>query len=127
LDHLWCAAVVVNIAFCDALVDEQNDNVLVASGTLPDISHEERDRFLSVCPELKILYPSLHDPSCFGASPNSTVCAKTICALQVFCIGVEVTGLVNREFYGPRFQEEKEAVDDNVMVSLSDQHLNRSE
>ena len=35
------------------------------------------------CPELKQLYPSLHDPSCFGASPNGDVCRTTICALQI--------------------------------------------
>eukprot|EP01035_Chromulina_nebulosa_P017102 gene17102-22616_t len=60
-----------------------NQSVLTASGTLPDIPFDERDKFLSYCPELKLLYPSLHDPNCFGASPNAEKCAASICALRV--------------------------------------------
>jgi hypothetical protein len=61
-----------------------NDEVLVASGTLPVVPFDEREKFLTqICPELKILYPSLHDPSCFGATPNGTKCATTICALRI--------------------------------------------
>ncbi len=31
---------------------------------------------------IKIIFPSLHDPNCFGATPNGTKCAKSICALN---------------------------------------------
>lgn len=59
-----------------------NESVLVVSGTLPDVPFITRDKFLQYCPELKMVYPSLHDPNCFGASPNGEECAKSICALK---------------------------------------------
>lgn len=59
-----------------------NESVLVATGTLPDVEYSIRDTFLQFCPEMKFMYPSLHDPNCFGASPNGEECAKSICALK---------------------------------------------
>ena len=54
----------------------------VVQGTLPSLSHDIRESFLSLCPELKIIFPVLHSPHCFGAHPNSEKCAETICALR---------------------------------------------
>ena len=51
-------------------------------GTLPSVTFEERDKFMKLCPEMKIFYPSLHDPGCFGAQPDGERCKKTICALK---------------------------------------------
>ena len=51
-------------------------------GTLPRLEHEVREAFLMLCPELKVIFPVLHSPHCFGAHPNSEKCAETICALQ---------------------------------------------
>lgn len=66
-----------------AAVDRYASNeVLAASGILAGLSNEARDIFLSYCPELKMLYPSLHDPHCFGAEPDGVECAKSICALR---------------------------------------------
>ena len=59
-----------------------NDDVLVASGTLGVLDHDAREKFLAICPELKLIFPSLHNPNCFGAAPNGEECAKNICALQ---------------------------------------------
>jgi hypothetical protein len=47
-----------------------NDDVLVASGILPVLSYKHRLNFFNFCPEIKILFPPLHDPHCFGAKPN---------------------------------------------------------
>jgi len=55
---------------------------LVASGTLPSMPYDMRDAFLTVCPELKMIFPSLHEPSCFGAHPDAEGCKKSICALR---------------------------------------------
>ncbi len=55
---------------------------LVASGTLPYLPFDIRDSFLSICPELKVIFPSMHDPACFGAHPNGAKCAQSICALR---------------------------------------------
>ena len=60
-----------------------NSRNLVVSGTLAALSHKEREVFMLTCPELKTLYPSLHEPACFGATPNGDKCAKSICALEV--------------------------------------------
>ena len=37
---------------------------------------------MTICPEIKMIFPSLHDPSCFGAKPNGEKCKKSICALR---------------------------------------------
>jgi hypothetical protein len=60
-----------------------NDSVLVISGTLPSVTFDDRDKFIALCPELKMVYPALHDPNCFGATPNGEKCAMNICALKV--------------------------------------------
>ena len=60
-----------------------NNSVLVASGTIPAAPFQERDKFINYCVEIKTLYPSMHEPNCFGASPNAEKCAKSICALEV--------------------------------------------
>lgn len=59
-----------------------NNDVWAVAGTLPDVPFKERDKFLQLCPEIKMFYPSLHDPGCFGASPDTDKCAASICALR---------------------------------------------
>jgi hypothetical protein len=55
---------------------------LVVSGTHPRLTFQERDVLLKHCPELKIIFPSLHEPACFGARPKPDICKASICALQ---------------------------------------------
>lgn len=55
---------------------------LVISGTQGHLNWTSRDVLIGVCPELKVIFPSLHEPSCFGAHPNGEKCKATICALQ---------------------------------------------
>jgi hypothetical protein len=62
--------------------DWVNDTVLVASSTIPDADFQARDRFIQYCPELKMLFPIMHDPSCYGAAPNANQCAASLCALK---------------------------------------------
>jgi hypothetical protein len=52
------------------------------SDTLPGISLESRAHLIDLCPEMKILFPSLHEPGCFGASLQREKCAASICALN---------------------------------------------
>lgn len=54
----------------------------VASGTFANLAWDERETLLKHCPEIKTIFPSLHEPSCFGAHPQPDICRKTICALQ---------------------------------------------
>lgn len=54
----------------------------VVSGTIPQFSHPARELMLDLCPELKLIFPSLHNPACFGAHPKSDKCAESICALR---------------------------------------------
>ena len=56
--------------------------VLVASGTLPGLDDKGREAFIQLCPEVKMFYPSLHNPNCFGAKVYKDLCAKSICALN---------------------------------------------
>lgn len=53
-----------------------------AVGLFRRLGDEQREMLLSSCPELKVIFPSLHNPSCFGATPNSDECAASICALR---------------------------------------------
>jgi len=59
-----------------------NDRVWAVSGTLPELPYEVREKFMSLCPEMKIFYPALHEPACFGAHPDGEACGKSICALK---------------------------------------------
>ena len=59
-----------------------HEDVLVASGTLPGLSDAEREKFTQICPEIKVLYPSIHSPFCFGAKVDSDKCALSICATK---------------------------------------------
>jgi hypothetical protein len=65
-----------------AIDNHLTHEVLVVSGILPAVPFRERDKFIGYCPEVKMFYPSLHDPACFGASPDSEKCAASICALK---------------------------------------------
>jgi len=55
---------------------------MILSGTLDKLDHESREVILFLCPELKVIFPALHNPNCFGAHPNATECARHICALK---------------------------------------------
>jgi Protein of unknown function (DUF5672) len=55
---------------------------LVVAGTQDRLTYAERDTLLKHCPELKVIFPSLHEPTCFGARPVAETCQATICALQ---------------------------------------------
>lgn len=55
---------------------------LLVAGTQERLSWEDRDSLLKHCPELKMIFPSLHEPACFGAHPKPEACKATICALQ---------------------------------------------
>jgi hypothetical protein len=61
---------------------EENGPPMIISGTLPRLEHSIRQVVLEMCPEVKRIFPSLHNPACFGAHPDKESCAKTICALQ---------------------------------------------
>jgi hypothetical protein len=55
---------------------------LAISGTQAGMMYKQRDSLLKHCPELKMIFPSLHEPSCFGAHPVKDTCQATICAMQ---------------------------------------------
>jgi hypothetical protein len=55
---------------------------LVAAGTQAKLTYTERETLLKHCPEVKSIFPSMHEPACFGAHPNPSVCKASICALQ---------------------------------------------
>lgn len=52
---------------------------LGAIGTLAGLSDELRTQAIEYCPELKLFYPVLSHPSCFGASPKPIECFKFLC------------------------------------------------
>ena len=54
----------------------------IVSGTLAHLKWADRETLLQHCPEAKLVFPSLHEPACFGAHPNPDTCQASICALQ---------------------------------------------
>eukprot|EP01038_Epipyxis_sp_PR26KG_P015472 gene15472-20876_t len=50
-----------------------------AVGTLASQNDANRQFLLDYCPEMKMMFPSLHNPSCFGAEPNAIECFKYLC------------------------------------------------
>ena len=62
--------------------DEKRGPPMVISGTVSKMDHDKRELLLAMCPELKVIFPVLHNPSCFGARPDGEKCAATICALR---------------------------------------------
>ena len=62
--------------------DESKGPPMVIMGTLPNLDNSIRNTVLEICPEIKLIFPVLHNPNCFGAHPNGEECAKSICALQ---------------------------------------------
>ena len=62
--------------------DESKGPPMVIMGTLPNLDNSIRNTVLEICPEIKLIFPVLHNPNCFGAHPNGEKCAKSICALQ---------------------------------------------
>mmetsp|Transcript_8144 Transcript_8144/g.13826 ORF Transcript_8144/g.13826 Transcript_8144/m.13826 type:complete len:387 (-) Transcript_8144:206-1366(-) len=82
----------VPYVFADKKVQQQfsssrsvaNFEAFAVSGTLPGISWDDRNEVINYCPELKTIFPSLHEPGCFGADVSKTrdKCAASICALN---------------------------------------------
>lgn len=62
--------------------DETQGPPMIISGTLSSLNHDIRNTILEMCPEVKAIFPSLHNPSCFGAHPDAKGCADSICALK---------------------------------------------
>ena len=73
---------VYNLSLADDDSNKLNRLPLVVSGTQARLQWSERDSLLKHCPEIKMIFPSLHEPACFGAHPDGPKCRATICALQ---------------------------------------------
>jgi hypothetical protein len=50
-----------------------------AIGTLGALNEKQRIEAIDYCPELKLFYPVLSHPSCFGAAPKPLDCFKALC------------------------------------------------
>lgn len=55
---------------------------LLLSGIQANLNWTTRETLLQVCPELKMIFPSMHEPTCFGAHPDGEKCKQSICALK---------------------------------------------
>jgi len=66
-----------NLQMSNGTLDE-NWGPNVVTGTQADLSQQARNWMIGVCQEIKIIYPSLHHPSCFGARPNPQSCAASL-------------------------------------------------
>jgi hypothetical protein len=67
-----------NLSVGDALPSVR----LAISRTKANMLYKQRDSLLKHCHELKRIFPSLHEPSCFGAHLVKDTCQATICSMQ---------------------------------------------
>lgn len=81
LPHVRLAPREVTMKF-GAIGSAWNDDVVVAAGTLPGLTDDDRNKFIMACPDIKMVYPALHNPACFGAVPEADKCGASICALK---------------------------------------------
>lgn len=72
----------ITYSFGGVISDNFNVAPLLVSGTQASLNWTAREALLGVCPEVKMIFPSLHEPACFGAHPNGVKCKTSICALQ---------------------------------------------
>ena len=76
---VWCGQVIERFS---AFGGVANTSAFAVSGTLPQVSLQERQDMIEACPEMRIFFPSLHEPGCFGAELQREACAASICALN---------------------------------------------
>lgn len=55
------------------------------SGVLPGMNTTLRSYYIEYCPELKMLFPVLHSPECFGQAPKPLYCFKFLCQNGLHC------------------------------------------
>jgi hypothetical protein len=69
-----------------------------AQGTLNSITDVMRVRYLELCPEMKLFFPVLHNPGCFGADPDPVRCFAFLCAYGgLKCSGERSGTFLNHE------------------------------
>lgn len=66
---------------------------LAVSGTLGGLSDQTRQEYLDYCPEMKMMFPSLHNAACFGAEPNALECFKYLCITSRLRCGEKFTDI----------------------------------
>lgn len=66
-------------SFSDLGITTEHPDFMTAQGTLAALSDEERNTAIEFCPELKLFFPVLHSPNCFGANPKPLHCFKFLC------------------------------------------------
>jgi hypothetical protein len=59
--------------------ENSNQFPLAAQGTLNSVSDYDRIKYLEFCPEMKLFFPVLHNPGCFGADPDPVKCFAYLC------------------------------------------------
>ena len=69
------------------------DQPLAVSGTLPGLTDQLRQEYLDYCPEMKMMFPSLHNDACFGAEPNALECFKYLCITSRLRCGEKFTDI----------------------------------
>ncbi len=70
---------------------------LAVSGTLSGLSDQARQEYLDYCPEMKMMFPSLHNDACFGAEPNALACFKYLCITSRLRCGEKVNEISFRD------------------------------
>lgn len=96
------------------MVDDVGDPIkdyepLGASGVLGHLPDLARQKYVDFCPEMKMFYPSLHSPHCFGAEPNTLKCIKYLCLYGGLKCGK--TDQSSLKWFDPKSKKE-------IMISL---------
>jgi hypothetical protein len=66
----------------NTLKEDETFGPLIVAGTQAHLTDDQRNWVLGTCPELKSIFPVLHNPHCFGAKPNLEECSYVITGVR---------------------------------------------
>lgn len=78
----WFAGTEDIVGENNTLREDETYGPMVIAGTQSQLSDEARNWVLGTCPELKVIFPVLHNPHCFGARPNAEKCSFAITGIR---------------------------------------------
>jgi len=78
----WFAGTLDIIGENNTLKEDESYGPMLISGTQGHLTDATRNWVLGTCPELKAIFPVLHNPNCFGARPNLEECSYAITGIR---------------------------------------------
>jgi hypothetical protein len=78
----WFAGTQDIVGEGNTLKEDETYGPMLIAGTQGHLNDETRNWVLGACPELKAVFPVMHNPHCFGARPNAEECSFAITGIR---------------------------------------------